>query len=112
MVVKWSWIYGLWRMMLIDIIGWSLKMIEVYMESNRKEMDYGVKEDKKVWEIATFLLVDKREYLRNLSILSYLFMHYMIWNDIYWLIFIPRLRKHTLRARRLDFESIKSCLSP
>ena len=42
-------------MMLIDVIGWSLKMIEVYMESTRKEMDYGVKEGKKYWKMATFL---------------------------------------------------------
>ena len=42
-------------MMLIDVIGWFLKMIEVYMESNRKEMDYGVKEGEKSWEMATFL---------------------------------------------------------
>ena len=47
MVVKWSWIYSLWRWMLIDIIGWSLKMIEVYIENKRKEMDDGVKEDEK-----------------------------------------------------------------
>ena len=33
--------------MLIDVIRWSLKMIEVYMESNRKKMDYGVKEGEK-----------------------------------------------------------------
>ena len=52
-VVKWSWIYGLWRLMLIDVIGWSLKMIEVYIESNRKEMDDGVKEGEKGWKIAT-----------------------------------------------------------
>ena len=31
MVDKWSWIYGLLRLMLIDVIGWSLKMIEVYI---------------------------------------------------------------------------------
>ena len=52
-VVKWSWIYGLWRLMLIDVIGWSLKIIEVYIESNRKEMDDGVKEGEKGWKIAT-----------------------------------------------------------
>ena len=52
-VVKWSWIYGLWRLMLIDVIGWSLKMIEVYIESNIKEMDDGVKECEKGWKIAT-----------------------------------------------------------
>ena len=39
--------------MLIDVIGWSLKMIEVHMKSNRKEMDNGVKEDEKCWKIAT-----------------------------------------------------------
>ena len=38
-----------------DVIGWSLKMIEVYMESNRTVMDYGVKEGKKGWEMTTFL---------------------------------------------------------
>ena len=38
-----------------DVIGCSLKMIEVYMESNRKEMDYGVKEGEKGWEMSTFL---------------------------------------------------------
>ena len=38
-----------------DVIGWSLKMIEVSMESNRKEMDYNVKEGEKGWEMATFL---------------------------------------------------------
>ena len=54
-VVKWSWIYGLWRLMLIYVNRWSLKMIEVYMESNRKKMDDGVKEDKKGWKMATFL---------------------------------------------------------
>ena len=55
MVDKWSWIYGLWRLMLIDVIGWSLKMIEVYIyrESNRKEMDDGVNEGEKSWRIAT-----------------------------------------------------------
>ena len=53
-VVKWSWICGLWRMMLIDVIGWSLKMIEVYMESNRKEMNYGVKECEKGRKMTTF----------------------------------------------------------
>ena len=37
-----------------DVIGWPLKMIEVYMESNRKKMDDGVKEDKKGWKMATF----------------------------------------------------------
>ena len=52
-VVKWSWIYGLWRLMLIDVIGWSLKMIEVYIESNRKKMDDGVKEGEKSSKIAT-----------------------------------------------------------
>ena len=30
-------------------------MIEVYMKSNRKEMDYGVKEGEKGCEMATFL---------------------------------------------------------
>ena len=39
--------------MLIDVIGWSLKMIEVYIESKRKEMDDGVKEGEKDWKIAT-----------------------------------------------------------
>ena len=53
MVVKWSWIYGLWRLMLIDIIWWFLKMIEVYIESNKNEMDDGVKEGEKGWKIAT-----------------------------------------------------------
>ena len=48
MVVKWSWIYGLWRLILIDVIGWSLKMIEVYIETNKKEMDDGVKECEKI----------------------------------------------------------------
>ena len=38
-----------------DVIGWSLKMIEVSMESNRKEMDYNVKEGEKGWEMVTFL---------------------------------------------------------
>ena len=38
-----------------DVIGWSLKMIEVSMESNRKEMDYSVKEGEKGWEMSTFL---------------------------------------------------------
>ena len=38
--------------MLIDVIGWSLKMIEVYIESNIKEMDDGVKECEKGWKIA------------------------------------------------------------
>ena len=52
MVVKWSWIYGLWRLILIDVIGWSLKMIEVYIETNKKEMDDGVKEGEKGWKIA------------------------------------------------------------
>ena len=41
------------------------------MESNRKEMDYGVKEGEKGWEIITFLQVDKTENLMDLSILSY-----------------------------------------
>ena len=36
-----------------DVIGWSLKMNEVYMKSNRKEMDDGVKEDEKGWKMAT-----------------------------------------------------------
>ena len=31
-VIKRSWIYGLWMIMLIDVIGWFLKMIEVYGE--------------------------------------------------------------------------------
>ena len=53
MIVKYSWIYGLWRLMFIDVIGWSLKMIELYIESNRKEMDDGVKEGEKSWKIAT-----------------------------------------------------------
>ena len=52
-IVKYSWIYGLWRLMFIDVIGWSLKMIELYIESNRKEMDDGVKEGEKSWKIAT-----------------------------------------------------------
>ena len=42
-------------MMLIDVIGSFLKMVEVYMESNRKEMDYGVKEGEKGWKMTTFL---------------------------------------------------------
>ena len=53
-------------------------MIEVYMKSNRKEMDYGVKEGEKGWKMTTFLQVDKREDLRDLNILSYSFMHYMM----------------------------------
>ena len=52
-VVKWSWIYGLWRLMLIYVNRWSLKMIEVYIKSNGKEMDDGVKEGEKGWKIAT-----------------------------------------------------------
>ena len=43
---------NLWFMK-VDVIGWSLKMIEVYIESNRKEMDDSVKEDEKCWKIAT-----------------------------------------------------------
>ena len=39
-------------MMLIDVIGWSLKMIEIYIESNRKKIDDSVKEGKKGWKIA------------------------------------------------------------
>ena len=39
--------------MLIDAIVLSLKMIEVYIKSNRKEMDDGVKESEKCWKIAT-----------------------------------------------------------
>ena len=54
MVDKW-WIYDLWRLILIDVIGWSLKMIKVYIyiESNRKKMDDGVKKGEKGWRIAT-----------------------------------------------------------
>ena len=37
----------LWFMK-VDVIGWSLKLIEVYIESNRKEMDDGVMEGEKV----------------------------------------------------------------
>ena len=37
-----------------DVIGWSLKVIEVYMESNRKEMDYRVKEGEKGWKWPPF----------------------------------------------------------
>ena len=48
------------------------------MESNRKERDYGVKEGEKGWKMATFLQVDKKKDLRDLSILSYSFMHYMM----------------------------------
>ena len=39
-------------MMLIDVIGWFLKMIEIYIESNRKKIDDSVKEGKKGWKIA------------------------------------------------------------
>ena len=42
----------LWFMK-VDVIGWFLKMIEIYMESNKKEMDDGVKEGEKGWKIAT-----------------------------------------------------------
>ena len=38
-----------------NVIRWSLKMIEVYMEGNRKEMDYDVKECENGWEMTTFL---------------------------------------------------------
>ena len=40
---------------MVMLLGDLLKMIEVYMESNRKEMDYGVKEGEKGWEMTTFL---------------------------------------------------------
>ena len=39
--------------MLIDAIGLSLKMIEVYIKSNRKEMDDGAKKGEKGWKIDT-----------------------------------------------------------
>ena len=67
--------------MLIDVIGWSLKMIEVYIESNKKEMDDGVKEGEKSWKIATIQYVDKIVDLRDLSILNYSYMHLGFWNN-------------------------------
>ena len=45
------WYMNLWFMK-VDVIGWSLKMIEVYIETNRKEMDDGVKKGEKCWKIA------------------------------------------------------------
>ena len=43
---------NLWFMK-VDVIGWSLKMNEVYIESNRKEMNDGIKKGEKDWKIAT-----------------------------------------------------------
>ena len=37
-----------------DVIGWPLMMIEVYMEGNRKEMDYDVKECENGWDWPPF----------------------------------------------------------
>ena len=61
-----------------NVIIRSLKMIEVYMQGNRKEMDYDVKECENGWEMATFLQVGKREDLRDLNILSYSFIHFIM----------------------------------
>ena len=46
--------YQLW-IMNGNVIKWSLKMIEVYMDGNRKEMNYDVKECENGLKMATFL---------------------------------------------------------
>ena len=37
-----------------NVIGWFLKMIEVYMVNNTKGMDYDVKEGENGWKMVTF----------------------------------------------------------
>ena len=58
-------------------------IIEVYMESNRKKMDDGVKEGEKGWKIAIIQQVDKMVNLRDLNILNYSCMHLGFRNN-YW----------------------------
>ena len=49
-----------------------------------------------------FLFLLLKVDLRDLGILSHLYMHFMMWMDNYWLIFIHRSCRHTSHMRRTE----------
>ena len=47
-----------------------------------------------------FLFLLQKVDLKDLGILSHSYMHFMIWMDNYWLIFIHRFCRHSFHTRR------------